>query len=86
MRRSRLLAAGAALAVLAMPLSTTAGGASAGPSSRPPVADRVLIVLFDQMVPQYANQFRMQLLNIFNCFRNLFFSDGIQAGCSFVKD
>jgi Type I phosphodiesterase / nucleotide pyrophosphatase len=59
MRRSRLLTAGACLAVLAVPLSTAVGGASAGPAPRPPAADRVLIVLFDQMVPQYPDQFNM---------------------------
>src|SRR3954470_3756455 len=59
MRRSRLLTAGAALAVLATPLSTAVGGASAGPPPRPPAADRVLIVLFDQMLPEYADQFDM---------------------------
>src|SRR3954454_16215721 len=59
MRRSGLLAAGAALAVLAVPLSPAVGGASAGPPPRPPAADRVLIVLFDQMLPQYADQFNM---------------------------
>jgi arylsulfatase A-like enzyme len=59
MRRSRLLAAGAALAVLAAPLSAAVNSASAGPAPRKPAADRVLIVLFDQMLPQYADQFDM---------------------------
>ena len=59
MRTTRVLAMMTAAAVAAA-LSTGGeiGSADAHPS-KPKSADRVLIVLFDQMLPQYADQFRM---------------------------
>ncbi len=52
-----------AIAATGLGLALSAGLVSpVGPAAskpRPPVADRVLIVLFDQMVPQYADQFAM---------------------------
>lgn len=62
MRHKKLLAASVAmLATTALALGSTNSAASAGPAgaSRSGRADRVLIVLFDQMVPQYADQFDM---------------------------
>jgi hypothetical protein len=61
MRRSRILTIGVAAAVAsALSLAGLAGGASAGTRHHTsPPAKRVVIVLFDQMVPQYADQFRM---------------------------
>ena len=62
MARSRTLALGAAFAVVA-PLalvgatSTASAHSSSGSASHRPT--RVLVVLFDQMVPQYADQFAM---------------------------
>jgi arylsulfatase A-like enzyme len=35
------------------------GGAASAKPSKPPTADRVLVVLFDQMLPQYADEFAM---------------------------
>lgn len=61
MARTRTLALGAALAVAA-PLAlygVTAPASAHSSSSKPKKPDRVLIVLFDQMVPQYADQFAM---------------------------
>jgi arylsulfatase A-like enzyme len=60
MRRSRILTIGAAV-VTASALSVTgmSSGANAGSSHPPQPAARVVIVLFDQMLPQYADQFRM---------------------------
>jgi hypothetical protein len=60
MRRSRILTIGAAV-VAASALSVTgmSSGANAGSKHPPQPAARVVIVLFDQMVPQYADQFRM---------------------------
>ena len=59
MRRSRILAIGtAAVVAAALSLFGMAGGASAGgPKHAPAPASRVVIVLFDQMLPQYADQF-----------------------------
>ena len=61
MRRNRILAIGmAAVVAAALSLTGMAAGASAGgPQHAPPPAKRVVIVLFDQMLPQYADQFRM---------------------------
>ncbi len=61
MRTSRILTTGVALAVAStLSLAGMAGNASAtAPKHAPPPASRVLIVLFDQMLPQYADQFRM---------------------------
>ena len=59
-RRITGLAAGAT--ALGLGLSLVLGGAatSAAPvKPQPPAANRVLIVLFDQMIPQYADQFAM---------------------------
>jgi hypothetical protein len=59
MRNTRSLAAVAATVVItALTLTGPAGTASAHKTDRG-TADRVLIVLFDQMVPQYADQFYM---------------------------
>ena len=63
MARSRALTVGAALAVaapLALYGATSTASAHSGsghPSKHGP--NRVLIVLFDQMVPSYADQFAM---------------------------
>ncbi len=58
MRHTRsLAAAAAALVSTALVVGGPAETASAHKPARP--ADRVLIVLFDQMVPQYADQFKM---------------------------
>src|SRR3954452_19337214 len=61
MRRNSVLTIGAAAVIAsALSLSGMAGGASAsGPRPAPPPASRVVIVLFDQMLPQYADQFDM---------------------------
>src|SRR6195952_3183638 len=61
MRTSRILTSGAALVVASgLALAGTAGTADAGGKRHaPPPASRVLIVLFDQMLPQYADQFAM---------------------------
>ncbi len=60
MRTTRVLAMVTATAVAA---ALSVSGVSASGSPYPPKpstsADRVLIVLFDQMLPQYADQFRM---------------------------
>ena len=53
--KERLVAV-AAVVALAMPLSA-GGGVAAHATSQHPT--RVLIVLFDQMLPKYANQFDM---------------------------
>jgi hypothetical protein len=60
MRRTRTLTIGVA-AALASALSLTGmpGGGPAGATASPPPAKRVVIVLFDQMLPQYADQFSM---------------------------
>jgi hypothetical protein len=59
MRHTRSLAAvAAAVVTTALTLGGSAGSASAHEPARPPAA-RVLIVLFDQMLPQYADQFAM---------------------------
>ena len=59
MRRNRTLATAAVVALTATLL--VAGGPAASPASakRPQAPTRVLIVLFDQMVPAYADQFDM---------------------------
>lgn len=58
MARPRMLALGAALAVAApLALYGTSTAASAHESPKRP--NRVLVVLFDQMIPQYADQFAM---------------------------
>src|SRR4051812_16497637 len=60
MRSTRILAIGTAVVAAALSLTGMAAGASAGgPKHGPPPAKRVVIVLFDQMLPQYADQFRM---------------------------
>jgi hypothetical protein len=59
MRTARVLAMVVATAVAA---ALSMGGALGSASASPPrakAADRVLIVLFDQMLPQYADQFQM---------------------------
>jgi arylsulfatase A-like enzyme len=53
--RGRLIAAAATFALL-LPMWIGSTGAAQGASEHP---TRVLIVLFDQMIPQYANQFDM---------------------------
>ena len=59
MRKSRVLAMATATAVAAaLSMAGVAGNASASPPKHR-TADRVLIVLFDQMLPQYADQYRM---------------------------
>lgn len=60
MRTSRFLAVVVA-AVVALTLAMTggSGAASAKGTSKPRPADRVLIVLFDQMVPEYADRYDM---------------------------
>jgi hypothetical protein len=62
MKHTRSFAAVALLAVSALAAALLATGPANGakpvePRVRP--ADRVLIVLFDQMLPQYADQFAM---------------------------
>ena len=58
-RRTRIITAAAAAAGLAVTLGLAgAPSAQSSPSTSPPPT-RVLIVLFDQMVPQYADQFDM---------------------------
>jgi hypothetical protein len=61
MYRPRLLAAStaAALAAAALVAGTSTTQAAGPPKPKPPSADRVVIVLFDQMVPQYADEFDM---------------------------
>src|SRR5215218_1827009 len=59
MNRRRALAALAATAAgIAVVAGATTTSEAAGPA-QPTPADRVVIVLFDQMLPQYANQFAM---------------------------
>ncbi len=60
MRRTRTLALVAAAAVAStLALGGTGSATARGGHGHKPAASRVVIVLFDQMVPQYANQFRM---------------------------
>lgn len=59
MRTSRVLAMATAAAITA---ALSLSGATSYAHERPPThrtADRVLIVLFDQMLPQYADEFAM---------------------------
>ncbi|MEO8095475.1 MAG: alkaline phosphatase family protein, partial [Pseudolysinimonas sp.] len=60
MSRRRALATVTAFATAATVLVAGAAGAEArGHHPKPPPPNRVVIVLFDQMVPQYADQFAM---------------------------
>ncbi len=59
-RRTVALAATTTTFALALSLGLSGGATNAAPPPKPPpAANRVLIVLFDQMVPQYADQFAM---------------------------
>ncbi|MBM6399109.1 alkaline phosphatase family protein [Phycicoccus sonneratiae] len=59
-RRGTVAAVAAALTAGTLALTPTASQAAGHPRPHPPSApNRVLIVLFDQMVPQYADQFAM---------------------------
>ena len=70
--RRRIVAFAATMA-LVLPLWAGGGTAQGGVPSHP---TRVLIVLFDQMIPQYANQFDMpnfrELRNEGTNFRNAY--------------
>ena len=57
-RPSPLAALTATAAALAMAVAGTSTTEAAGPP-KPPPPNRVVIVLFDQMLPQYADQFAM---------------------------
>jgi hypothetical protein len=63
MKKTRALVAAAGASVVAAtlvagPVGTADAGGSAGQQAKKPAA-RVLIVLFDQMLPRYGNQFNM---------------------------
>jgi hypothetical protein len=59
-RRTAMLAATTTTLALGLSLGlANAPTSAAPPKPKPPAANRVLIVLFDQMIPQYADQFAM---------------------------
>ena len=59
MRRSTSLVMSGALVAAGLVAAGAGGGAASAKPSTPPPADRVLVVLFDQMLPQYADEFAM---------------------------